>query len=247
MTVAPQIIHACNHIVEIYDKRFECIKVQRRDDSFIDEVMAGINVKDIYSIYSVDAVSGEYKFYNNEFDFIKFGASSIRWISDNCPRPNSEYIVECFYTKQMIKEYDEYDCPRCAGNGWYVDLLPEDETCMNILSGPDKIVQDFIKILFTYKGDEDNYGTRIADYVGTIIDDPTLLCSQIASIIYEAANQYMNIQSDSIMSGVELNDDEILDNISVDRIEYDEYNNGVYALITLFSRSGESRKAGIGI
>lgn len=248
MALLPQIVHTCNHVVETHEKKIEALPVIRAELGDMDQIFGGSNIYDIYSVYKIiDKDNLINYFYHKDADYRKIGKHSIEWIGNNRPAPSEEYYVECYYIKSNIVQYEEEDCPRCMSNGWYVDLMPQSERAVNKLSGANKIVQDFIKILFTYRLDGSNYGTRIVDYAGKVVSDPNQICSEIASVIYSAASKYIDLQLSSVLDGNQLTDDEILDRISVDQIDYDIDTGGVYALVTLYSRSGESREIGAGL
>jgi hypothetical protein len=124
--------------------------------------------------------------------------------------------------------------------------MPQSETAISILTGISKIVQDFIKILYTYQ-DENGYGTKIVDYAGQVVVDSNQTCSEIASIIYNATEYYKDLQMSAILDGNNLSDDEILDQAIIDVIEYEEDTGSIYIEIVLYSRSGVQSELGVEI
>lgn len=248
LTIAPQIVHVCNHIIETYQKKLGMLTMTHGTSLGDDEVSMGIMIEKVYNIYSVINENNlDYRFYRQGTDYNIVNKNLIKWISDNHPGAGETYYLECYYTIPDIQEYESEDCPRCLNNGWYVDLMPQSEMYISELSGMNKIVQDFIKMIFTYQSEENLYGTKIVDYAGQVITNLNQTCSEITSILYSAADRYKELQMASMLDGNQLADDEILDHISIDSIEYDEDSGGIYVDLVLFSRSGVQSEVGIGI
>lgn len=247
MSIVPQIVHVCNHVIETHENKLETIELVRGNLNSIDELPFGIVLQKIYSVYTIiNSENLDYHFYYKNTDYKVNGTSAIEWISNNKPTSGATYYMECYYILPDISEYEQEDCPRCLGNGWYVDLMPQSETSINELTGASKIVQDFIKIVFTYRFEGESYGTTIVDYVGQTNTDPEQTCSEIASLLSLAGEKYKELQMTSVLDGNLLSDDEILEQMTIESIEYDEEDNGIYAIVSLYSRSGIQTQVGIG-
>ncbi|MDF2841752.1 MAG: hypothetical protein K0R00_178 [Herbinix sp.] len=224
------------------------LEITRNTTSSDDEILSGATLQQIYSVYTIiDEDALNYHFYYKDADYNVINSKYIRWTGTNKPVPGTTYCVECYYIQPDIAEYESDDCPRCLGNGWYVDLMPQSETNITTITGSNKIVQDFIKMIFTYQVEGSSYGTKISDYAGKAVYDINQTCSEVASIFYVAANYYKELQMSSILDGNQLTDDEILESIIINSIEYDEGTGSIYAEVSLRSRSGLESEVGIGI
>lgn len=247
MTIAPQIVHICDHIIETHEAKCTTLKVVRGSGSEVDRFPPGASVKKIFSVYRVDnAETLENTFYQPIIEYSLIN-NSVKWGSGTGPDTGTEYCVDVYLVQSRIEEYISEDCPRCNGNGWYADLMAQSEKNIDRLAGISKIVQDFIKILFTYREDGGTYGTKLLDLIGQEVTDENQLTSEVASMIVNAGNKYKELQSSSIVDGNNLDDDEILDKVIIGDISFDPANGGVYVLVRLYSRDGTMRELGVGV
>lgn len=208
MSVSLKVIHGCNHIVTTKDKIYGRIKMNRsHNPGFPDKLPANIQIIRIDSIQSLDG-----KEYSKSLDYDqKVSKDIIEWINpSNNPLLGEEYFIDALYLKTTTNKFDGTDCSRCAGNGWYVDILGEESV---LLEGRNKLAQDFIKLLFTEKNN--NYGSNIRDVLAKNVNDEIELGINISSSISECAEQMKKIQSELASAGVTLDEDEILDEVVV--------------------------------
>lgn len=248
MAIAPQIVHTCDHIIEQRDDRLGTLTLTRNADGMVDGFASGIFVREIYKVYQViNDNTLDYEFYHNRKDFNLSGGRTINWISEHKPTNGTTYYAECKYIMPEIIEYEDIDCPRCIGNGWYVDFLPQSELEVQVVTGMSKVVQDFLKIVFTYRVEGSTYGTKLADYAGMAILDANQISSEIATLFYNAADQYKELQASALLDNNKLTDSELLESISVDSIEYDRESSAFYVFVTLYSQAGESTELVAGI
>lgn len=90
------------------------------------------------------------------------------------------------------------ECPRCGGRGWFIDLVDE-RGDYHQADGAHHVVQDFIRILLTDKGDsrlDTDAGSRLRTIMGRALT-PDALEVEVAAMVSEATEQYLRAQADT--------------------------------------------------
>ena len=238
--ITPQVVHVCNHIIEKQEIVSDAITAVRSEASTTDQLMVGVAIRHVQSVFQ------ENTFYFEGADWRMAGANSLQWLpGGNQPLSGTEYSVECLYARNTLEEWDDEVCPRCETNGWYVDILPGEKTEITHLRGISKIVQDIIKMIFTYRV-EGNYGTRITDYVGAPMNKPEQVMSEVAAIVAGAATRYRQIQADALARGIKLPGDDLLDRLVIHSVQHDKEGGGILIDATVYNQSGDNRPFRLG-
>lgn len=228
-----QIIYVCDHTVNQITEEYKTDILNINTDNTL-KVPVGSIVEIIY-VYEI--INNAIEYFYQDIDFT-FANNTLTWIGN---KPQNQYYVEYFLKTRIIKTYDIDDCPLCNGNGWYVDLTDISAQRINKVSGMSKLVQDFIKLLLTETTD-DGYGTDLIKLSGQEIYDWQITQQRIFDIIKEAENKYKQIQAMSIGAQYQLSDEELLSQVIVEDIIYDEEFSGFYVSLVLISVAGEGTR-----
>lgn len=233
--IAPKIIYACNHVYStvsesvqtrtmVYSGVSDTIDVQGRVDS----------VLRIYDPETLKPISS--KRYEVE-------GNKIHW--NGSPMKVGDTYNVCFILKQSkVNDYtsDPNLCYRCAGNGWYVSVMNALTKSYAKSEGINKLVQEFIKLLFTQKQD-DGYGTHIHSYYGKTMHDENILISEICAEISDAESQFKLMQIQSINNDIEIPPSEMLEGVSISSAYYDKDRMSVVIQLLLINQ--DSQTAGL--
>ena len=234
MSVAPQVVHICDHLI-VRDETEIIASEHEKSSTDIDVIIQDGDISEFHSLY--ETLEDEtFAYYYEGIDFNPEGTKSIKWISAN--RPSSTFIAEYTRSKFSYNQYTLDDCPRCAMSGWFVSIFNSKNTKVRKVKEYNKLVQDFIKILLTYK--TGSYGTVLKDIQGQDISDEVNLTSEIINIVFDAESQYKRIQSEESENRTPPLDSERLRSATVSETEYDRENGGIFVSIILTSESDET-------
>lgn len=211
MAIAPKIVYPCDHIIEDTVKQYGDIEMVRETmPGYPDKVPANIDIIRIDSVLCHNKQI-EYSPYTDYEQ--KVSKNIIEWINpSHSPQMGQTYYIRGCYVKTQIKKYDDDKCERCGGNGWYARIFSERGA--NTVSLQDKLIQDFIKVLFTEKG-SDGYGSSIKDIVATNAYNEVELGLQVSNIIADCENQIKKSQREHMNGGSEIDLEEQLSQIIV--------------------------------
>lgn len=230
MSQTPRILKPCNHIVEKNNREYGKISMTRNSIlGFTDKIPANIKIIRIDKITNKD----ENIEYTKNIDYSQDTSDNIiEWLnSKNTPKLGGEYYIHGLYYKKIILNQSIETCERCNGNGWYIDIF---NSPLEVFKDSNKLLQDFIKLLFTEK-QEDGYGTTIKDILGSNVYDEMDLGVEISTAIEDCENQLKLVQS-SIET---LTDEEKLDTVEIKDIYYDRENCVCYVSIGIINSLGE--------
>jgi Cu2+-containing amine oxidase len=119
-------------------------------------------------------------------------------------------------------------------------MMPNGYRRLEMARGINKLVQDYIKILYTRKQD-DGYGTYLIDLSGTTVYDEDQFLTDIATELTSAALQLEKIQAALLAENEDaLTKEETLSSVEVISMEYDKEDCAVYVSITLTSLASDS-------
>lgn len=235
MSISLKVIHGCNHIVTSKDKVYGKIKMRRSlSVGFPDKLPVNIEV---IRVDSIENLNGEE--YTKAVDFEqKVSSNIIEWINPaNNPALGEEYFINALYLKIETKKFEPTECSRCSGNGWYADILSEN---IEIVSGKNKLAQDFIKILFTEKSSDVSYGSNIKDILAENVYDEVQLAANVTSSIDNCTYQLKKIQQELSSSGIEVSDEELLESVIVNQVLFSREECTCYINISIKNVIGET-------
>lgn len=213
MYKAPKIIHSCNHLVVDKTRKYGDIQMTRNGHLY-DNIPRNIKITRIDKITSSDGVIYKKGYHYSQ----SISQDVIEWLNvEGSPREGDEYIISASYLYTSSTKYKAYECPRCNGNGWYSSITNADGQ-IDFVSGAQKLIQDFIKVLNTDGGDE--YGSNIKDTLGENVYSEVDINNKISSSISKCQEYLITKQNEEIANGVELDDSEILDHIEVRQIYF---------------------------
>lgn len=234
MSKAPQVIHMCNHTVVDDVSLYGIIEINRSQiEGSPDEIPKNINMKRIDKVMSYD----KKRVFTKGVEYNQNVSSNIiEWTNnDNVPKPGEKYLIQGHYIKTTMTKYKPNECKRCAGNGWYVDIFGGET--VNSVSGADNLIQNIVKILFTEKQDDEDYGSRISSIIGKNVYNNIQLSADIADAISDCEQQIKDSQSSAIANGVSIPEDEMLDSLSVEKITFSEETQTCYLTVKIINSS----------
>lgn len=219
-----KIIFSCNHEFNKVVSEAVTISVTKSSLSDTDVILSDGTISSIIAVYQL--LTDSVKFFIRDIDFEISDYNSLVWIEGaSAPADNSQYIVEYVISHRIAENYEIEDCPRCSGNGWYASLLIQNNAVL--VSGINKTIQDFIKVIFTEKSSDTGYGSDFNNIIGSPFTSEEAVISEITSVINDCVTQIQNNQSSAITSGATLEDAERLVSVDVVDFEYDSVNNGL--------------------
>ena len=240
MSMAPKIIFSCDHVIVNKTKCYGKILMTRDlSGGFPDKVASNIS---IVRIDQITDKTGEIEYsYGIDYEQ-KVSNDIIEWINSlNNPLPGEEYYITASYIKTSIEKFDANSCDRCDGNGWYVDILGGGEISIPVVSGQDKLIQDFIKVLFSEK-DTSGFGSSIRDVLGSNVYNDVELGLQVSEVISDCTSQIKEAQKQQLDSGVPLSIDEALDTIEIVDILFVREEATCYISFRITNEAGNSVK-----
>ena len=245
-----QILKACDHNIIERDVVLESVILQRSDSKNIDTFPTGIsNILGINSIMyttpngAVTLSPEIYYLYNDTLIWrypYKAGEDGVY----GTPSPGSTFAVSTKYMKASLTKYLDYNCPRCRGTGWYLDILPDGET-LETISGPKLAAQDFIKMLLTPTGDDrldQSYGSTLIPSIGVNYFDSKLQTNVSASVSL-AESRCREAQLKELWR----TEDEIIDKVIINSITPDVDNGLLYIVLTIMTVYGTQIQFGMNI
>jgi hypothetical protein len=234
MLYNPKIVYICDHSVIALTKDVLNESILK-SNSDIDTIINGDgSIESIYAAYTLLPDDSMVSYYEGT-DFIIYEKKSIEWISANRPAVSDYFDIE--YTKSLltITQYSDEDCPKCTGNGWYVDLFADNGNFAKKISGTGALVQNFMKILLTAKSAD--YGSTLGEIPGSDMSNQDILSSEIISIVLDCESTFKQVQSTDIYAGTLLAPEEKLKSATVTSVEFDTDVGAVYLSITLISEA----------
>lgn len=176
-----------------------------------------------------------YEKYRRDIDFSLYG-NYIKWLTPRRPQIGKNFFVEFLKNSRITTSpKDVKDCQRCSGNGWYVNVFSNMNKSIDKVSGINKLVQDFIKILYTRKTSDSDYGTELTNIPGRELYSEEEAYVLVAETIRDAEYQYKKLQLDIISSGYDIPNSEILSSATIINAQYNLDESYMYLEISLTS------------
>jgi hypothetical protein len=239
--IEQKIIFGCNHIISTLKKQSILFTPTRSSSGLVDLITRDGVVIDVFYVYQLNSGSNATVTYKKNVDYT-FADNSITWISTHRPANGESYQCEAWANNRTTIDYTENPelCDRCYGQGWYVDMMPSGYRRLEVATGINKLVQDYIKILYTRRQD-DGYGTYLIDMSGTDVYDENQFLTDIAAELTSAALQLEKTQALMLAeNATALTAEETLSSVEVTSMEYDKGESVVYVSITLTSLASNS-------
>jgi hypothetical protein len=237
-----KIRHTCDHKV-ITRTEAELPLRTLRGSGNVDIVYSQGTIKDIVSVSNIDGSSP----YVKNIDYRQYGHNRIEWISAIRPVSGNNYIVTIKVSKVEVEEFSLTECPRCGSNGWYVNLIDANTGKFELVSGPEKTVQDYLKLLLTMLEQnrlDSTYGSGLLTVSRGTSSDTNNITSLIGTIVRDCESQLKERQSRKL-SKILMS--EALSHIEINEITYYEETRKYYLSFKLFTQSNEEAMAVIGI
>lgn len=237
-----KVIHACNHVVPEVDRSIvttEFLKSDTQYDTVCDDTLECLG--DVEIIYAAGQ-EASYRRYYAERAFERFGQNKIRWMvapdipGYEGPAPGTLVKISVNVKKHVNRSYDGFSCPRCNGNAWYVSLSDDSKTA-TFITGSDKMVQDFLKILLT---DVRYYtpGTAFLTLKGTVKREEKTR-ALIEMYVKDAETQLKQLQYALSIDGSEIDAFEELKTVIIDTIDMDSSPDSIYIELYLVNLATE--------
>lgn len=240
MSIAPKIIFSCDHIIVSKTKCYGKILMKRDlSGGFPDKVASNISIIRIDQVTNIDGTIQ----YSYGIDYEqKVSNDIIEWINtNNNPSPGEQYYLTAAYIKTSIEKFDATTCERCGGNGWYVDILGDREASTPVVTGQEKLMQDFIKVLFSDK-DSSGFGSNIKNILGSNVYNEVELGLQVSEEIADCAKQIKESQKQQLDSGVALSLEEALDSVEILNVLFVREDSTCYISILITNEAKDSIK-----
>lgn len=230
-----RVIFNCDHEFNSVESVAGTVSVSRTAGADTD-LIGDTVVSSVLCVYQM--LTNAMKFFIDGTDFQLINNNSIKWLAEGvAPEDESVYFVEYISSRRVAESYELEACPRCAGNGWYAGIL---ESSSVILSGLDKTVQDFLKIIFTDKDASTGYGSSFSSILGSPITSEYDMVTEVTAALNDCVTQLQNRQASATSSGVTLSDEEILVSVELTDYEYDAINSGLIVEFTFKNASNNS-------
>lgn len=236
MSIAPKVIHVCDHVVVSNTKSYGDIKMTRNTIAgFPDKVPANIQILRVDNVLSQDKLI-EYSPGINYSQ--KVSSDILEWTNHKLnPKQGEEYYIRCCYIKVSTERFDGESCERCGGNGWYVGIFSENSS--QIVLGKNKLIQDFISVLFTEK-DATGRGSKIKDIISSNIYNEASLSLEIATIMSDCEDQIKTSQREHMNGGSVIDEDEMLSQINVKDVIFVRDETTCYVSIEIINGAGDA-------
>lgn len=234
MSVSLKTIYPCDHIVTDHEKVYgDVLMVRSLNTEVPDKVPANTEV------LRVDVVvdSTKKKSFSPTINYNQSVSKNIiEWTNDKeNPLPGESYYIRCSHIKTSINKFTADNCNRCNGNGWYSDLIASGKA--NLVSGAEKLSQDFIKILFTEK-DENGNGSDIKNVLGRNVYNEVELGLNISMAVEDVVTQLKNSQIELVNNGATLPDDEAIEDVEIKDVIFIREEAACYVTINIRNKSG---------
>lgn len=236
MSTTLKVVHVCTHAVPTTTNTKESITFFKSNSNI-----------DIFKDATIDRIeyikhNGLLYFPNQHFKLS--GTNQIRWTRPDRPE-EGEVLTINFYSKKVINQsYEAENCARCSGNGWYVAAASSSDLAIEIATGIDKLLQDYLKILLT---DSRYYvsGTSLRSVVGEVVRSDTDVASMISTAIREAETKLKRIQYEMLLDSKEVSDEELLRSVTIDEVTRFDSNDGYYVMLTLINENSYAVSIGV--
>lgn len=160
----------------------------------------------------------------------------IKWYPE--VTPPEMYVANLSYTRTVSELYEDYKCPRCGGEGWYVGVFEDGNINPSSVKGGNKLVQSFLKYIYTKKLDS-GYGSRITSIPGKYnLADSELINIAVQNELMSFKDYYNDKISTAILNGYSIDDSERLVSQTVSDIEIDEANRAIKVVVTFSTKDG---------
>lgn len=239
--IEQKIIFGCNHVISALKRESVLCVILRDSEGLTDVITRSANVADVFYVYQLSDAPNSTVNYKKDIDYT-ISENEITWISEHRPANGTLYQCEIMQNRRTISDYSNNprQCERCYGQGWYVDAMSASYQRVDNVMGTNKLVQDYIKVIYTLK-QEDGYGTNLLNLVGQQIYDENLYLSEIGSELTSGALQIQQMQAALLAEDeTALSDDEILMQLEIISMEYDQEESNAYVEIRLITRATNS-------
>lgn len=137
-------------------------------------------------------------------------------------RTNSEInssgiFVSGIFVYENYAEYNEQDCPRCLGHGWYCTVIDDDNKDISVENGG-KLTQEAIKMLFTE--DDGTYGCSLKSMFGKSYATSAAFTADLGAALMQAESRIKSMQAEYVAEGGTLPAEEKLYEICVLSMNY---------------------------
>jgi len=232
MFKSPKIVHVCDHVVrEIINDTM--IEDYTKSDSDIDLICEEGIISRVNSVYSED-VDGNITIYYKHINYNIYEKVNIKWIS-NAPLAGEIFTVNYTNTLRKTKQYQPEECPKCAGFGWYVSLFNDNNTSVENVTGSEKLIQGFLKVLLTKRIND--YGSTLNNIIGNEISNRPIIETNIIEAVADCEVQYKKFQLTNINES-NLASSEKLKSATVSSIDFDIEENAIYISVVLQNEQG---------
>lgn len=133
--------------------------------------------------------------------------------------------------KISMTKSSNIDCPRCGGTGWYVGLF--ENNCYRA-KGVNKLLQDFVKLLYTVKADDGNTLLNMSGRQN--IQSEEWVESVLKNIVANALLRYNAMIAEGAAAGKNISDKEKIYSAGVSDVEI--YDDSALAKITIVTYTG---------
>jgi len=247
MTKELQLIHLCDHTVQT-DSVVNINVILTRNENFdYDIINESRNIVQITDV-SMDLGDDRTLIYSQGFDYITYAHNKILWLSSADDKPNNGDLYSVNYDVIVTTQESpiQLDCPKCAGNGWYANIISSSSGVLGYVDGITKLCQMVIKALVTRRTST-GYGTTLVNDMKLPIYSNSDIEDRITTNIQYVEEFVKKTQADLISMGTDISDDERLESISIDDISYDNSLFEAYVTITINSYSDQTAQIGIKI
>ena len=160
----------------------------------------------------------------------------IKWYPEITPP--EMYMLNMSYYRTVNKLYEENECPRCGGEGWYVGVFEDGNINPSSVDGGNKLIQSFLKYIYTRKLDS-GYGSRMTSIPGKYnMSDSEIINMAIQTELMSFKDYYTDKISTAILNGQKVGDSERLVSQTVSNIEIDEQNRAIKVVVTFGTKDG---------
>ena len=195
------------------------ILVDQVDDS--DVVSKDDILKSIERVYQGEEGTEDFVIFTEKMDYELLAGNKIRWLGVKRPKAHIPYVVEYVQKIVSFKTFLPDECEKCYGLGWYGCFQNLSTNQPSRATGIDRITEDIIRFILTPYNENTGYGSEFLDLLKgsyVAIDD---IENYATAEIERITQAYKSIQTNEIMNGASYEDEDKLDNIEVDKVEFD--------------------------
>ena len=204
-----------------------------------DTIIENEIVSNIEKVYQFDPETDEYVEFKDEVDFIFLPSNKIQWISINRPRSGIPYYVK--YVERVIdfKTLPFKECEKCGGYGWYSSFQNINSLRPSETSGIQKIAEDIIKIILSPYNEETGYGSKFKSLTEELYTDTESLETYGITEIGRITDWYIENQNNEKSLGAEFEAEDLLEELYISEIYYDDRTNGLHISILVKNKKEE--------